>query len=57
MLSWAALLLLFAILAGTLGFGSVVGVAWLAKLLFFIFVVLFLIVLLAGLTRHGMPRH
>ena len=49
MLEWAIIFLVVALLAGALGFTGVVkGAATIAKVLFFIFLVLFVIVLLLG---------
>lgn len=53
MLAWAVIFLVVAIVAALFGFRSVAGVATeIAKTLFFIFVVLFLISLIFGLTGH-----
>jgi len=53
MLRWAVIFLIVAIIAGALGVsGAVVGTAaWIAKVLFVIFIVLFLIGLISG--RRG----
>ena len=49
MLRYALIFLIVAIIAGVLGFGVVEGTAaWIAKVLAIVFVVLFLIGLLAG---------
>jgi uncharacterized membrane protein YtjA (UPF0391 family) len=49
MLSWALLFLVIALIAGVLGFGVVAGTAaWIAKVLFVVFLVLFLVSLLFG---------
>lgn len=49
MLSWAILFLIIALIAGVLGFGVVAGTAaWIAKALFVVFVILFLVSLLTG---------
>jgi uncharacterized membrane protein YtjA (UPF0391 family) len=49
MLSWAILFLVIALIAGVLGFGVVAGTAaWIAKLLFVVFIVLFLVSLISG---------
>ena len=55
MLGWALMFLVVAIIAAFFGFGGIaVASAGIAKLLFFIFVVLFAVALLAGLIR-GRP--
>jgi uncharacterized membrane protein YtjA (UPF0391 family) len=49
MLSWALMFLIFAIIAGILGFGVLEGVAMnIAVVLFFVFLVLLLISLFTG---------
>jgi uncharacterized membrane protein YtjA (UPF0391 family) len=49
MLSWAILFLIIALIAGVLGFGVVAGTAaWIAKALFVVFIILFLVSLLTG---------
>jgi len=49
MLSWAVTFLIVAIIAAVLGFGVIAGTAaYIAKVLFFIFLVLFLVSLLSG---------
>lgn len=54
MLYWALAFFLVAILAALLGFGGIAGSAMgIAKILFFVFVVLFLLSLIAGLVRRG----
>ena len=51
MLSWALMFLIVALIAGALGFGVVAGTAaWIAKVLFVVFLVLFLLSLV-GRTR------
>ena len=55
MLGWALTFLVVAIIAAYLGFGGIaVASAGIAKLLFFVFLVLFAVTLLAGLIR-GRP--
>jgi uncharacterized membrane protein YtjA (UPF0391 family) len=55
MLGWAIAFLVIALIAGVLGFGGIsVAAAGFAKILFFVFLVVFLITLLMGLTRR--PR-
>jgi len=52
MLSWALTFLVIALIAGVLGFGVVMGTAaTIAKILFFVFLVLFVIGLFMG--RRG----
>ncbi len=54
MLYWALVFLIVAMIAAVLGFGGVaVAAAGIAKLLFFIFLVVFVLTLIAGLTRRG----
>jgi uncharacterized membrane protein YtjA (UPF0391 family) len=49
MLSYAVTFLVVALIAGVLGFGVIAGTAaWIAKVLFFIFIGLFLVSLLTG---------
>lgn len=60
MLRWAIIFLGMAIVAGILGWGEVAGLTgvsgWIAQLLFFVFLVLFAIWLVAGLTnRRAVP--
>ncbi len=52
MLSWALTFLVIAIIAGVLGFGGIMGTAsYIAQVLFFVFLVMFIIGLLMG--RRG----
>lgn len=52
MLSWALVFLVIALIAAALGFGALAGTAaWIAKVLFFVFLVLFVIGLVMG--RRG----
>lgn len=49
MLRWALLFLVVAIVAGVLGFTTIAGTAYLfAKVLFFVFLVLFVVALIMG---------
>jgi len=49
MLRWALLFLIVALIAGLFGFTDVAGTSWIiAKVLFFVFLVLFVIALLMG---------
>lgn len=51
MLRWAVIFFLVSIVAALFGFGGIsVAAAGMAKILFFIFIVLFLITLIAGLA-------
>lgn len=51
MLRWSLVFLVIAIVAGLLGFTSIAGASLsIAKILFFIFIVIFLIMLVAGLA-------
>jgi uncharacterized membrane protein YtjA (UPF0391 family) len=53
MLYWAVVFLVVALVAGVLGFGGVaVMAAGMAKLLFYIFLVIFLVTLVLGLGRR-----
>ena len=55
MLYWALVFLVVALVAGALGFGGVMGASLgIAKILFFVFLVLFLISLVTHMTRR--PR-
>ena len=54
MLRWAVIFLIIAIVAGNLGFaGLMVAAAGIAKLLFYLFLILFLITLIAGLVNRN----
>ncbi|MCP5545111.1 MAG: DUF1328 domain-containing protein [Akkermansiaceae bacterium] len=53
MLSYAITFLIIALIAGVLGFGVIAGTAaWIAKILFFVFLVLFLVSLVTGRRTH-----
>jgi len=53
MLRWAIAFFIIAIVAAIFGFGGIaVAAAGIAKILFFIFLVLFLVALLGGLVRR-----
>ena len=53
MLRWALIFLVVAIVAGIFGFaGIMIAAAGFAKLLFYLFLVLFLVSLLGGLVRR-----
>ena len=54
MLRWALIFLVVAILAGVLGFaGIMVAAAGIAKLLFYLFLVMFAVSLVAGLLTRA----
>jgi len=56
MLSWALTFLVIAIIAAVLGFGGIAaGAAWIAKTLFGLFLVLFLVTLILSLVRGRPP--
>jgi uncharacterized membrane protein YtjA (UPF0391 family) len=51
MLRWAILFLIIGLVAGLLGFGGIAGASFaIAKLLFWVFIAIFLILLIAGVT-------
>jgi uncharacterized membrane protein YtjA (UPF0391 family) len=51
MLRWALLFLVIGLMAGLLGFTSLAGASFaIAKVLFFIFMLVFLVLLVAGLS-------
>jgi uncharacterized membrane protein YtjA (UPF0391 family) len=53
MLRWALAFFIIALVAAIFGFGGIaVAAAGIAKILFFIFLVLFLVALLSGLVRR-----
>lgn len=57
MLYYAALFFVIALVAALFGFGGIAaGAVEIAKVLFFIFLVLFVVSLVAGLMRRGGPR-
>ena len=52
MLKWSAIFFVIAIIAALFGFGVIAsGAAAIAKMLFFVFVVLFAVMLIAGLMK------
>jgi uncharacterized membrane protein YtjA (UPF0391 family) len=54
MLYWALVFFLVAMVAALLGFGGIaVAAAGIAKLLFYLFLVVFLVTLVMGLSRRG----
>ena len=57
MLYWSLVFFLVAVLAAIFGFtGIAAGAAMFAQVLFFLFLVVFLVTLIAALTRGGSPR-
>jgi uncharacterized membrane protein YtjA (UPF0391 family) len=57
MLKWALIFLIVALVAGLLGFTSLAGAAfWIAEVLFFVFLAVFLVLLIAGLVS-GRKAH
>jgi uncharacterized membrane protein YtjA (UPF0391 family) len=54
MLNWALMFLVVALIAAVFGFGGIaVAAAGIAKILFYLFLVLFLVSLVAGLVRRA----
>lgn len=57
MLYWAAVFFVIALVAAVFGFGGIAGGAIsIAKILFFVFLILFLVSLVAGLFTGRTPR-
>jgi uncharacterized membrane protein YtjA (UPF0391 family) len=57
MLSWILTFLLFAIIAGALGFTGIAGTSIaIAQTLFYIFLVLFVLSLIVHIARGGSPK-
>lgn len=53
MLKWAAIFAVIALVAGILGFGGLAGAAWgIAKLLFWVFIAIAVILFVLGLTIY-----
>ena len=51
MLRWAVIFLLIGLAAGVLGFTGIAGASFaIAKILFFVFMVIFVVLLIGGLT-------
>jgi uncharacterized membrane protein YtjA (UPF0391 family) len=51
MLKWAFIFLVFGLIAGALGFGGIAGASiGIAKFLFFLFLIIFVVMLILGLT-------
>ncbi len=58
MLYWSLVFFVVALIAAVLGFGGLAaGMATIAKILFFLFLVMFVISLLVGLGKRGGPAH
>jgi uncharacterized membrane protein YtjA (UPF0391 family) len=56
MLYWAVVFLIIAMVAAIFGFGGIaIAAAGIAKILFFIFIVIFLITLVFGFSRRRRP--
>ena len=56
MLSWVVTFLIIALVAGLLGFGGIAGASIeIAKIVFFVAIVLFAVSALVGLMRGGRP--
>lgn len=56
MLGWAVFFLVIALVAAVLGFGGIAGTAvGIAKLLFFVFLAIFIVSLIMGLARGRRP--
>jgi uncharacterized membrane protein YtjA (UPF0391 family) len=56
MLRWAITFAILALIAGVLGFGSLAGdFAWIAKILLFVFLALFVLALIVGQRVIGGP--
>jgi uncharacterized membrane protein YtjA (UPF0391 family) len=56
MLNWVVTFLIIALVAGLLGFGGIAGASIeIAKIVFFVAIVLFAVAALVGLMRGGRP--
>ena len=56
MLYWALMFLIIAIIAGVLSFGGIaIAAAGIAKILFFVFLVVFIVMLITGLMGRRSP--
>jgi len=53
MLRWALIFLVVALVAALFGFGGISAAADIARILFFVFIVLFLLSLVFGFARRG----
>ena len=57
MLRWALIFFVFALIAGVFGFGGLYAAGMgVAKILFFLFLVLFVVSLIAGMAGRGRGR-
>ncbi len=57
MLRWALIFFIIAIVAAVFGFGNIsAGATQIAKILFFVFLVLLVLSLIVGLAKGGKPR-
>ena len=57
MLGWAVTFLVIALIAAVLGFGGIAGAAvGIAKIIFYIAIILFLVSLITGFARGGFRR-
>ena len=57
MLTWAVIFLIISLVAAVFGFGGVaIGAAGIAKLLFFLFLIAFVVSLIIGVTGRTPPR-
>lgn len=57
MLGWALTFFIVAVIAALFGFTGIAGaMAWIAQVLFFLFIVLFVIALITGAARGRTPR-
>lgn len=57
MLSWALLFFIVALIAALFGFGGIAaGAAWIAQVLFFVFLVLFIVSLIMGVSGRRTYR-
>ena len=53
MLNWAITFIVLALIAAVLGFGGIAAeAAWIGKILFFLFLVLFAVSLITNMTRN-----
>jgi uncharacterized membrane protein YtjA (UPF0391 family) len=58
MLYWAVVFFVVAIIAAVFGFGGIAaGATTIAKVLFFLFLILFFLSLVAGVMRRGNTRY
>lgn len=58
MLGWAVTFFIIAVIAAVFGFGGIaVGAAWIAKVLFFLFLIAFVVSLIVGAARGRSTAH